>query len=234
MRIERDCLELAEISEAWGLSDADIRYLVGSGRLTLSLRLVAQPVTLSVFEEIAEDHRVWIPCEQRVFHGVADLFLRDGFRLVRDGQRAVTDALLTDGRLLTLRLEAGLRLERRDALVRRAHWEAIRPEVLGEGSAGGAGAEEAFDFRQFVFDGFDYAFTLPQARALAFMFERTRAGAPDQHHLKILEAARTSSTKLANLFSRKPWWTRLVRKTPGRRGWYYLDPAFVVWLTRPS
>ena len=158
MRIERDCFELAEIAEAWGLSDADIRYLVGSGRLTLSVRLVAQPVVLSVSEEITDDHREWIPCERRVFHGVADLFLRDGFRLVRDGQRTITDALLADGRRLTLRYAGGLRLERKDALVRRAHWETIRPDVLDEGDAGGNGAEKAFDFRQFVYDEFDYAF----------------------------------------------------------------------------
>lgn len=229
MRIERDCFELAEIAESWGLTDADIRYLVGNGTLTLSVRLVAQPVLLSVPEEIAPGRCEWLPDEERVFHGVADLFLRDGFRLVRDGQRTITDALLADGRRLTLRYEGGLRLERKDALVRRAHWETIRADVLGEGCDD---VEEAFDFRQFVYDEFDYAFTLPQARALAFMFERTRAGAPDQHHLKILEAAGASSTKLGNLFSRKPWWTRLLRKTPGRRGWYYLDPAFAIWLTR--
>ena len=122
-------------------------------------------------------------------------------------------------------------LKRKDALVRRSHWGAVQADVVGQDpwSAG-----DSLDFRQFVFDGFEYAFTLPQARALAFMVERTRGGAPDQHHLEILEAAGASSTKLGNLFSRKPYWTRLLLKTPGRRGWYYLDPAFVIWLSRPA
>jgi hypothetical protein len=229
MRIERDCFELAEIAETWDLTDADIRYLVGRDKLTLSVRLVAQPVLLSVAEEIADDHWAWVPCEELLFQGVVDLGLRDGFRLVRDGQRMITEARLVDGRLLTLRLERGLRLERKDALVRRAHWAAVRADMRGPDERG---VKESFDFRHFVFDGVAFAFTLPQARALAFMVEQTRAGAPDQHHLAILEAAGASSTKLGNLFSRKPLWRRLVHTTPGRRGWYYLDPDFVIWLTR--
>ena len=229
MRIERDCLELAEISETWDLNDADIRYLVGNGTLTLSVRLVAQPVLLSEPEMIDEGRPEWIPTEERMFRGVVDLYLRDAFGLMRDGQRTISDALLGDGRRVTLLGCDGLHLDRRDALVRRAHWDTIWTEALAQQPAASG---ETFDFRQFVFDEFVYVFTLPQARALAFMFDRTRAGSPDQHHLKILEAAGVSSTKLGNLFSRKPWWTRLLLKTPGRRGWYYLEPAFVIWLTR--
>jgi len=62
----------------------------------------------------------------------------------------------------------------------------------------------------------------------------TRAGAPDQHYLEILKAAGSASQRISSLFSRKPSWTRLLFKTSGRRGWYYLDPAFVVWLARSA
>jgi hypothetical protein len=229
MRIERDCFELGEIAEGWGLTDADIRYLVGNGTLTLSVRLVAQPAVLSVAEEVDKDLWEWIPLEQRAFHGVADLMLRDGFGLVRDGQRTITDVLLGDRQRLTLRNGGGLRVKRKDALVRRAHWEEIRADVLLKGPHGDG---EAFDFRQFVYEEQNFAFTFQQARALAFMLEMTRAGAPDQHYLAILQAAGSASQRLGSLFSRKPCWTRLLHKTPGRRGWYYLDPGFVVWLTR--
>ena len=229
MRIERDCFELAEIAEEWGLTDADIRYLVGNGTLTLSVRLVAQPAILSIAEEVDEGRWEWIPLEQRAFHGVADLMLRDGFGLVRDGQRTITDVLLGDQQRLRLRNSEGLHLERKDALVRRAHWKEIQADVLGKDVRGDG---EAFDFRQFVYEDQNVAFTFQQARALAFMLEMTRAGAPDQHYLAILEAAGSASQRLGSLFSRKPCWTRLLHKTPGRRGWYYLEPGFVVWLTR--
>jgi hypothetical protein len=229
MRIQRDCFELAEIADGWGLTDADIRYLVGNGTLTLSVRLVAQPAVLSVCEEVDEGRWEWIPLEQRAFHEVADLTLRDGFGLVRDGQRTITDVLLADRQRLTLRNGEGLCLERKDALVRRAHWDAIQADALGSGTHDD---REALDFRQFVYEEQNFAFTFQQARALAFMLEMTRAGAPDQHYLAILEAAGSASQRLGSLFSRKPCWTRLLHKTPGRRGWYYLDPGFVVWLTR--
>jgi hypothetical protein len=88
---------------------------------------------------------------------------------------------------------------------------------------------EAYDLRLFVFAGQEFAFTLPQARALEFMLAQTRAGAPDQHHVDILEAVGSSCQRLSSLFSRKPYWTRLLRRTVGRRGWYHLDPGFVVW-----
>ena len=75
---------------------------------------------------------------------------------------------------------------------------------------------------------------MPQARALEFMLEQTRAGAPDQHHVDILKAVGSASQRLGSLFSRKPCWTRLLRQTPGRRGWYHLDPGFTVWLIANS
>jgi hypothetical protein len=89
---------------------------------------------------------------------------------------------------------------------------------------------DAFDFRLFVYDDTEFAFTLPQARALEFMLEQTRAGAPDQHYTDILNAVGSASQRLSSLFSRKPHWQQLIRKTPGRRGWYHLEPAFVIWL----
>ena len=71
---------------------------------------------------------------------------------------------------------------------------------------------------------------MPQARALEFMMAQTQAGAPDQHHSDILNAVGSASQRLSSLFSRKPWWSQLLCKTEGRRGWYHLDPDFVIWL----
>jgi hypothetical protein len=231
MRIERDCFELAEVAEGWGITDAEIRYLVANGTLKLSVRLVAQRARLSSIEETQEGEPMWVPFEERVFNGLADLSLRDAFLIVRDGQAVVTDVFLPDSICISLRDGDGLLLSHADTLVRREHVDLIQSTVLNQGGSSG---RDAFDFRQFVYDGEEFAFTFQQARALEFALNAARAGAPDQHYLEILKAAGSASQRIGSLFSRKPSWTRLLLKTSGRRGWYYLNPAFVVWLTRSA
>lgn len=228
MRIDRDCFELAEVAEQWGLSDADIRYLVANALLTLSVHLIGQPAEIARVEEMADGERVWVPCDERLVHCVADLSLREGFLLLRDGHATVRQFFGPDDTRLTVRGGEGLHLVRQDALVRRDVWTDVEENILRCGASGA----DRFDFRQFVYDGMAFAFTYQQALALRFMAERTQAGAPDQHYLEILKAAGSESQRIGSLFSRKPYWSRLLRQTPGRRGWYYLDPAFVVWLTR--
>lgn len=225
MRIERDAYELAELADRWGLSSADIRSLVGRGILTLSVRIVAQPALLSVQDETMDGEVFWVPNEETVFSGLGDLLLRDAFQLVRSGEARVRDLILPGSTLVTLRRDDGIVLSHVDLLVRSDHAAQLQGEVIGVP----AREMDAFDFRMFVYDGRDYAFTLPQARALEFMLGQTLAGAPDQHHGKILDAVGSSCRNLSSLFSRKPHWKRLLRQTPGRRGWYYLDPDFVVW-----
>lgn len=226
MRLERDAFELSELAERWGLSAADTRYLVAEDRMRLSVRLVAQPVLISESELTAEGEPFWVPVEERVYSGLADLALRDAFRLVRDGAACVSHLYLPGERMVTLRSGDGIEFTQIDLLVRREHAEVLQCALIGTPLQ----RAEAFDFRLFVFDGEEFAFTVPQARALTFVLEQTRAGAPDQHYLDILKAVGSSSQRLSSLFSRKPLWTRLLRKTGGRRGWYHLDPDFVVWL----
>jgi hypothetical protein len=231
MRIERDCFELAEVVEGWGITDAEIRYLVANGTLKLSVRLVAQHARLSSMEETQEGEPFWVPFEERVFNGLADLSLRDAFLLVRDGQAVVRDVFLPDSIRLSLRGDDGLLLFHADTLVRREHFDLIERNILNQNDSL---VKDAFDFRQFVYDGEEFAFTFQQARALEFTLSATRAGAPDQHYLEILKAAGSASQRIGSLFSRKPSWTRFLLKTSGRRGWYYLNPAFVVWLVRSA
>ena len=230
MRIERDCYELAEFAEHWGLSDAVIRYLVAKALLTLSVHLIGQSVEVACPEQMPDGERVWVPCDERQVHGVADLPVRDALLLLRDGQTTTRTFFLPDDSRLTVRGSEGLHLVRQDALVRREAWTSVEQWVLQRGTAGTG----AFDFRQFVYNDTEFAFTHQQALALRFMVERTQAGAPDQHYLEILKAAGSESQRISSLFSRKPHWCHLLLPTPGRRGWYYLDPAFVVWLTRSA
>ena len=225
MRIRRDAYELAELAERWNLSAADIRSVVGQGILTLSVRIVAQPVLLSVQDETMEGELFWVPTEEKVFSGLGDLLLQDAFKLVRTGEARVTYLLLSGETLVTLRRDDGIALSHVDLLVRSDHAAQLQRDVIGVP----AREVDAFDFRMFVYDGREFAFTLPQARALEFMLEQTLAGAPDQHHGKILDAVGSSCRNLSSLFSRKPHWKCLLKQTPGRRGWYYLDPDFVVW-----
>jgi hypothetical protein len=224
MRLERDSFELSELAERWGLSGADIRYLVANERMRLSVRILSQAALISDEELTADGEPFWVPVEETIFSGLADLALRDAFQLVRDGQGHVSYLFLADGHLVTLR-NGDIPVSHVDLLVRREHAEMLERELIGVPSR----RVEAPDFRLFVFAGQEFAFTLPQARALEFMLAQTRAGAPDQHHVDILKAVGSSSQRLSSLFSRKPYWTRLLRKTAGRRGWYHLDPEFVVW-----
>lgn len=226
MRLKRDSFELSELAERWGMSGADIRYLVGNDKLRLSVRILAQPAIVSGLELTAEGEPFWVPVEEKVFTGLADLALRDAFRLVRDGEGQVRQLFLPDDGMVTLRGDEGICISHVDLLVRREYAETLEHELIGVPEE----RREAFDFRLFVFSGQEFAFTVPQARALEFMLAQTRAGAPDQHYLDILKAVGSASQRLSSLFSRKPSWTRLLRKSAGRRGWYHLDPEFVVWL----
>ena len=226
MRLERDSFELSELAERWGMSGADIRFLVANRRMQLSVRVVAQPALVSEQEITQDGELFWVPVEEKVFTGLADLALRDAFRLVRNGEGQVSFLYLPGDRMVTLREGDGIRFSHVDLLVRREHAESLEGELIGAPVE----QREAFDFRLFVFDGEEFAFTLPQARALEYMVQQTRAGAPDQHYVEILGSVGSSSQRLSSLFSRKPYWTRLLRKTAGRRGWYHLDPKFVVWL----
>lgn len=226
MRLERDSFELSELADRWGISAADIRFLVAQGRLGLSVRIVAQPAIQYDIEISQDGDPCRIPVQKGLFNGLVDLALSDAFRLVRDGEARVADMFLSNDRGVTLRNGEGLLLRTDDLLVRRDRAEALEREVFGVSEERG----EAFDFRMFVYDETEFAFTLPQARALEFMLAQTRAGAPDQHYLEILNAVGSASQRLSSLFSRKPHWRRLLRKLPGQRGWYHLDPRFVIWL----
>ena len=226
MRLERDSFELSELAERWGLSRAEIRYLVANDRMRLSVCIVAQPALISGEELTADGEPFWVPVEETIFTGLADLALRDAFRLVRDGEGHVAHLFLPEEQMLTLRSDEGICFSHADLLVRRECAEALEREVLGVPFA----PPEALDFRLFVYDGHEFAFTMPQARALEFMMTQTRAGAPDQHYSGILNAVGSASQRLSSLFSRRPYWSRLLRKTEGRRGWYHLDPEFVIWL----
>lgn len=225
MRKMRDAYELAELADLWSLSPADIRSLVGQGILNLCVRVVAQPALVSEQELTTEGEPFWVPVEEKSFSGLADLTLRDAFRLVRDGEGRVKHLSLPGSRMLSLRGGEGILFLQADLLVRPDHAEQVRRNVLGVSQV----EQEAFDFRLFVYDGIEFSFTVPQARALEFMLAQARAGAPDQHYTQILKSVGSSSQRLSSLFSRKPYWTRLLKKTAGHRGWYYLDPDFVIW-----
>lgn len=225
MLIGRDAYELSELADWWHLSAADIRSLVGRGVLKLSVRLIAQPACISFSEQPEGSEPCYLPVEDSMFSGLGDLALRDAFQLVRGGAAQITHVLLPGSGRVTLRKEDGIRLEYGDLLVRSDHAEELQRDVIGVSVK----EVEAFDYRLFVYADAEFAFTTPQARALEFMLRQTQAGAPDQHYTEILNAVGSSCQRLSSLFSRKPYWSRLLKKTVGQRGWYHLDPDFVVW-----
>jgi hypothetical protein len=48
MRVMRDAYELRELADFWCISNADIRCLVGQGRLKLCVRIVDEPAVQHV------------------------------------------------------------------------------------------------------------------------------------------------------------------------------------------
>ena len=67
MRLQRDCLELAEVVEDWEVTEAEIRHLVATGALKLSVRLVGQRVTLLAQQGGGSDEPCWVPSGKRAF-----------------------------------------------------------------------------------------------------------------------------------------------------------------------
>lgn len=230
MRLERDSFELPELAESWGISAAEIRQLVANGTMTLSVRILDQRICVLKREHAADGAPSWVPVEETMFTGLADLALQDAFRLVRDGECEVSSLFLPGKRMLRLLQAEPPRFNHLDPVLRREHVDDLERQFFGAPRE----REDAFDFRMFIYDGQEFAFTMPQARALEFMLEKTRDGAPDQHYLEILKAVGSASQRLSSLFSRKPYWSRLLRKTPGQRGWYALDPDFAIWLVASS
>lgn len=230
MLIERDCFELAEVAEDLDLTPPVIRECVGSGRLRLSVRLVAQWVSLSYWE-VAEDGTPFsVPLGDEFVTCVADLSISDAYALVRCGERQVYHVEFEDQTIAELRRGEGLLLTTVDALVRRGHLDQFRAGLASAAPEQKVPAPKAFCFRRFEYDGAIYKFTHMQARALRYLYDCHQAGAPDQHFNDILRGAGSASPKLGSLFRRNPNWVVLVRTVPGHRGHYILDPDFAAWV----
>lgn len=232
MLIERDCFELAEVAEALDLTPPVIRECVGSGRLRLSVRLVAQLVSLSYWE-VDEDGRPFsVPLGDEFVTRVADLSVSDAYALVRSGERQVYSVEFEDQMIAQLRRGEGLPLTTVDALVRREYLERFAVGTATQTGGKGASFGNPFDFRRFEYKGELYKFTYMQAQALRYMYECCKAGAPDQHFNDILRGAGSESPKLGSLFRRRPDWVKLVQAVPDHRGYYSLDPQFASWLRK--
>ena len=232
MLIERDCFELAEVAEALDLTPPVIRECVGSGRLRLSVRLVAQWVSLSYWEVADDGTPFSVPLGDEFVTRVADLSISDAYALVRSGERQVYSVEFEDQTIAQLQRGEGLLLTTVDALVRREQLERF-----ATGISKAAGVQEMrsgtpFDFRRFAYNGEVYKFTYMQAQALRYMHECCKAGVPDQHFNEILRSAGSTSQKLGSLFRRRPDWVKIVQSVPGHRGYYSLDPQFASWLRK--
>src|SRR6056297_1947172 len=130
MLIERHCFELAEVAEDLDLTPPVIRECVGSGRLRLSVRLVAQWVSVSYWE-VAEDGTPFsVPLGDEFVTRVADLSISDAYALVRCGERQVCHVEFEDQTIAELRRGEGLLLTTVDALVRREHLDRFKANLV--------------------------------------------------------------------------------------------------------
>jgi len=227
-RIIKKYYTLDELTAAWQLPEPDLRYAVEDGLLTLSARIVGVPMQVGGYDLTPEGERFSIPYGCRQMDGLVDLCRRDTYALFREGSVAPRRFRLPGNEYAELtRDEDAICLQRRDLLVRQGErWE-FEDKVLGFTNDG---LVKGVDFQYFEFDGTYWDFTEMQSRALKFLFDSARAGAPDQRFPDILNAASSASSKLGHLFSSRPYWTRIVKKSPGHRGWYLMEPRLVVSL----
>jgi hypothetical protein len=227
MLVERECFELAEVADELGLKDPVIRELVWSGKLRICIRLVSQKVERYYWEEVDHNEHVYVPLGKKWVNTLAQLSTADAYRLVRSGEVVACTVELPEGVFAELREGDGLRLGKVDALVTRANLQALRHNVS---KIVEAERKVDIDFRYFEFNGMTFSFSHTQAKALKYMNEQDRKGVSELQYLEILDAAGSSSQRMASLFSRHPGWKRLLVIVPGRRGYYKLAPDFRDWL----
>ncbi len=226
-RIIKKYYTLDEMTAAWDLPDPDLRYAVENGLLTLSARIVGLYMNVGGYEVTPEGERFAILFGNRHMNELVDLCGRDAHTVFRNGSVASRRFCLPGDEYAELaREEDVICLQRGDILVRQE--ERLRFEESELGISGAVGND--IDFRHFEFDGVFWDFTEMQSRALKFLFDCARNGAPEQHYPDILNAASSASSKLGHLFSSRPYWTRIVKKSSGHRGWYLMDSRLVVSL----
>jgi hypothetical protein len=227
-RIIKKYFTLDEMTAAWDLPEPDLRYAVENDLLTLSTRIVGVHMQVGGYEITAEGEQFAIPYGCRQMDGLVDLCRRDTYALFREGSVSPRRFCLPGYEYAELtRDEDVICLQRGDLLVRQGERRQFENNVLGIPSDE---PEKGIDFRYFEFDGMYWDFTEMQSRALKFLFDCARNGAPEQHYPDILNAASSASSKLGHLFSSRPYWTRIVKKLPGHRGWCLMEPRLVVTL----
>jgi len=227
-RITKNYFTLDELISIWKLTDPDLRYAVENGLLKLSVRIVGKRMEIGGYEEMPEGGRFYIPYERRQMDGLVDLCRQDTFALFRDGSVSTRGFCLPGDELAEFIHDQDIIcLQRSDLLVRQEERAQFEKNILRfeERKTG-----KHIDFRCFEFEGEVFEFTEMQSRALQFLFDSARNGVSEQHHREILDAASSASAKLGHLFSSRPKWTRIIKKAPGRRGWYYMEPGLVLAL----
>lgn len=206
IRLQKSYYELSEVTEAWGLAGADLRYLIANDLIRLCVRQPYVDGKAARLVEIAGD--------------VAGLVLRYG----QCGTDTLPSHVIAPAPLRALGV-----ITVEDLLIRQSERVRVEKSILNDARQI---ASQGPDFRSFSFEGGAYDFTDMQAAALQFLFRAARGGEPEQHYHDILRAASSSSLKLAHLFSTRRSWRHIVYRSKGRRGCYALNPDLVVVMSR--
>ena len=219
-RIRKSYYTLQELAEAWDLPPADLRYVIETGLLTVSVLIVGALMELGCYERMAEDRAVSIPYDRLHHDGVLDLHKRDVACLFREGQIAPRHFRMGDGYARLLREEDVIAIRAEDLLVRDEERRRFEQETLARLSSDAIGYG---DFTDFVVKGRRYRFTVTQGRVLAFLHDAAQRGRPWQPGKAVLAASGSSSLKLCHLFKRHPEWRDLV-ETDGHGRYRLLLP----------
>jgi hypothetical protein len=219
-RIRKSYYALRELTEAWELPQADVRYLAETGLLTVSVLMVGALVELGCYEPTADGNAVSGPFDRCHHDGLLDLHKRDVARLFREGEIAPRHFRIGDGYARLLCDDDVLAIRASDLLVRDEERRRFQRETLPQLSSN---TVDYGDFTDFVVRGRRYRFTATQARVLSFLHKAAESGRPWQPGKAALAASGSNSLKLCHLFKRHPKWRDLV-ETDGHGRYRLLLP----------
>jgi hypothetical protein len=161
LRIRKSYFTLDELLGAWGLAEADLRYVAENGLLQLSVRVVGMFMEFGCYEKTEDGDAFSVPCEHRHHDGLLDLGKRDVFALFRDGVVEPRHFPHADGEYARLlRGDDVITVRPRDLVVRHAERLRFEAEVLPSLRVE---TNEFGGFSDFLHNGRRYRFTPTQA-----------------------------------------------------------------------
>lgn len=223
--IDKEYFTLAEVTERWRLSRADLLYLVAEAKLKLSVKLFGVWLERGEWEEVEPGRSCRMPHTVAPFTGLQDLNSWDAYTVLREGEAAVSHFAANGLDYSSVAIDwPALAVKPDDLLVRRPVRDAVEQLFrLVPPDESQFTAEEALrnhalchleassDYGMVKVDGQMFFLGKLQARVVKQLHDASRAGRPWQSGKQVLREAGASSTRMADVFKSQAEWRKLIR-----------------------